>query len=210
MMRLFPALAPAFALALALGGPVHAATYTLGGAGGDLGNSAVFNPTGSGPLATITAGSSGIFNGGVPTIVQTGPGLGVNGSPDFDPFTIDGSPIGSSEFLTVTFGWAVRLLSFGLAGADGNDQYDISINGGPFSNGINALASNSVGQNFVTSFTIRASGTFPIDGLLAGNDEFRLASIQTASVPLPAAAGLLAAALAALGLAGTARRRSAA
>jgi hypothetical protein len=188
----------------AAAGAADAATYTLGGSGGNLGPSAVFTAAG-GPSITITAGASGILNGGTPTLFQSAGGLGVNGSPDLNPGDIDGSPIFSSEFVTVTFGWAVNLLSFGLSGVDPNDNYDISVNGGVFSNGLVAMASNTVGQNYVTSFVLRASGTPFVDGIF-GNDDFQLASIDVASVPLPAAGFLLIAGLGALGVAGARRR----
>jgi hypothetical protein len=185
-------------------GAASAATYNFGGSGENIGESADFNAVG-GPTVTVTAGATGVLNG-PPVLWQTAGGLGVFGPPDTDPTRIDGSPIRSSETVTLTFGWAVRLLSFDLTGTDGNDQYDISINGGNFTNGIDALASNLVDE-IVTTLTIRASGSFFTDGLVFGNDEFRLASVTTTPVPLPAGAGLLALGLAGLGLA--ARRRKA-
>lgn len=203
------ALVAAGLLTLSLAGASQAATYDydLTGLSGNLGTSESFMPSmGSGPGITVSAGATGLFNVS-PTLTGRSSGLGVRGGPlDTEPGQIDGSPFGHSEFLTITFGWAVKLLSFGLGEVDPNDDYQFSINGGKFSDDLAALAINGVGENYVTSFVIRASGSV-LEGPL-GNDNFRLASIQIASVPLPAAAGLLAAALAALGLAGVARRRA--
>lgn len=194
----------ALALSALCAGGAQAATYNLAGGGGNLGPSAGFTATG-GPAMTATAGSDVLSIPLPATLVQSGSGLGVTRFLDSNPTQVDGSPLLTSEYITFSFAWAVNLLGFDLLGVDGNDNYDISINGGSFVNGLTALLSNAVGVNNVTSFTIRASGTAFHDGLL-GNDEFSLKSVNVASVPVPAAGLLL---LGALGGLSALRRRKA-
>jgi len=198
----------AFAAMLLYAGAASAATYDFNASGPSVSQLTNVAPTsGSGPsipTITVTPGASGIFNFGGALITQNANGLGVNGRPDTNPGNIDGFPVFSSEFLTVTFGWAINLISFNLGAVDGNDHFDISINSGAFTNSQTALASNLVGLNNVTSFTVRASGTAFVDGL--GNDDFTLRAIQVAPVPVPAAFGLLAMALGGLGLARRGRK----
>lgn len=182
----------------------QAATYNLAGGAGNLGSSAGFTATG-GPTMTATAGADVLSIPISATLVQSGNGLGVTRFLDSNPTQVDGSPLLTSEYITFSFAWAVKLLSFDLLGVDSNDNYDISINGGSFMNSLTALASNVVGVNNVNFFTVRASGTLFQDGFL-GNDEFSLKSVNVASVPLPAAGLLL---LGALGGLSALRRRKA-
>ena len=171
----------ALALTAVFAGNAQAATYTLSGSGGNLGASAGFTAA-SGPAMTATAGASVPILNGIPaTLVQGANGLGVTRVLDSNPTQIDGAPLLTSEYITFNFAWAVKLLSFDLLGVDNNDNYDISVNGGSFMNGLAALTSNLVGVNNVTSFTLRASGTFGQDGLL-GNDEFSAKAVNVAEV----------------------------
>lgn len=197
--------AAAVALSALLAGGAQAATYNLDGSGGNLGSSSVFTAAG-GPAMSATAGYGIVGLGVTSSLVQGSNGLGVTHVLDTNAGQVDGSPLGTSEYVTFNFGWAVKLLSFGLAGVDGNDNYDISINGGLFTNGLAAAMSNLVGVNYVTSFTVRASGTLFQDGFL-GNDEFSIKSVNVAAVPVPAAGLLL---LGALGGLAALRRRKAA
>lgn len=184
---------------------VSAATYSLGGNGGNLGATEVFSAAGA-PNITVMAGASGLLNFNE-AIFQSPGGLGVVGTPDTQGPQIDGFPVLSAEFLTVTFDWAVNLLAFALADTDngilgvGADQYDISINGQSFSSGLTALATNLVNRNYVKTFTIRASGSFVGD-----LDDFKLSAITVAPVPVPAAGLLLVGALG--GLAALRRRKT--
>lgn len=186
-------------------GTASAATYDFNKSGPSVSQLTNVAPTsGSGPSIDVTPGANGILNFQGALLTQNSNGLGVNGRPDTNPGNIDGFPVWSAEFLTVSFDWAVKLVGFKLGAVDGNDQYDISINGGAFMNGLTALINNSVNVNNVTSFTIRASGTPWVDGL--GNDDFTLSKVEVAPVPVPAAFGLLAMALGGLGLARRGRK----
>ncbi len=161
---------------------------------------------------TVTASVGGILNGSA-TVTQGPDGLGVNGFPDLQPGQIDGSPVFSSEALTVSFtGGTVNLDSYLLGLFDSNDDYTLSVSfaAAPtqtFSFGPTSDNPNDIDLAGVTSFTIRASGQFRFSDGFIGNDDFTLASVSVSAVPLPAGAGLL---LGALGLLGVARRRKAA
>lgn len=198
----------AFASLLIAAGSATAATYDFNTSGPSVTQLTNVAPTsGAGPsipTITVTPGANGILNFAGALVTQNSNGLGVNGRPDTNPGNIDGFPVLSAEFLTVTFGWAVNLVGFKLGAVDGNDHYDISINGGAFVNSLTALLDNAVNINNVTSFTIRASGTPWVDGF--GNDDFTLSQIEVAPVPVPAAFGLLAMALGGLGFARRGRK----
>lgn len=159
---------------------------------------------------TVTPTAIGVGNQGADYVAQSEIGLGVGGvgSPDIgqgDRFRIDGRPGNSLEALTFTFDYAVNLDNFVLSDFEANDDYSYSINGGAFIE--SDLAFNGLDVNNVTSFTLFASGRLFQDGI-TGNDEFGLQSIQVSPVPVPAALGLLGAAVAGLGF--LRRRRSAA
>lgn len=104
----------------------------------------------------------------------------------------------------------MRLVSVTFGNVDNNDQYDIAFDFGSgfgaYTNGILVASNNpSVFGINIVGFRVRASGTFIADGLL-GNDDFTIARIETASVPLPAGGLLLIGALG--GLAALRRRRT--
>lgn len=199
--RLAGAAALAAGLAMATAGGATTINFGTGGNGNAAGGSA-------GALTyTTSCSATGIINYGGCAVTQTADGLGVNGMPDTQPTQIDGFPIFSQETLTITFSWAVNLLDFSLGLLDRNDDLEWAINGGPFTHigpGLNNPI--AVGLNYVTSFSVRASGQIFADGL--GNDDFTLASANVAPVPVPAAGLLLAGAVG--GLAALRRKRKAA
>lgn len=178
--------------------------YSFGGANANFGADEYFAGVGGAPGVTVAAYASGLLNN-VAELTRSAGGLGVKGSPDTQPWEIDGNPVGSNEWVTLTFDWAVNLLSFTLNNTEGDtcvlflcgggDQYDVSINGGSWVNGLTASALNPVGVNYVTSIGIRASGSF-----IGDLDDFKLAGVQVASVPLPAGGLLLGGGLGALAL----------
>lgn len=172
--------------------------------GGDLGASAVFSAEG-GPNVTVWAGSAGVLNDGVATLMQNGNGLGVNGRPDLNPWQLDGAPVGSSEFITVVFAKAVNLVNIRFINVDRNDEFDYSINGQRFVSNVNIGARTptySLSFERVKTLIIRASGSPFVDAL--GNDDFSIAGLEVAAVPLPAGGMLL---LGAVGALATLRRR---
>lgn len=177
------------AILVALGltvGPASAVTLDLTlGAG-------VLNTANPGTSTTVTdAGGSGInltltaFN---PSILATSADLNVNGSgvgvvTQFIPPFVDGSGTidgrGGDEFVFLTFSESVFLqgLTFGSAGA--NDEYDLVVDGSfAFFNDETSSPNAFAGGNSFTGsvFGIRAN---------QNNDDFRLASVTFAAVPLP-------------------------
>ncbi|MCR8725240.1 VPLPA-CTERM sorting domain-containing protein [Frigidibacter sp. ROC022] len=179
----------------AAAGGANAATTTY-----DFGN------PDTGPFSA-SCSVAGIVNANC-SVTQTSNGLGVDGNPDLiDPDQIDGFPVFSAETLTITFNYAVNLVEFTLGLLDGYDDYELSINGGSFSHfGPGVSNPIVVGQNYVSSFSIRASGELKKEDWYVGNDAFTLRSMTVASVPLPAGGLLL---VGALGGLGALRRRKA-
>jgi hypothetical protein len=120
-------------------------------------------PSVSGFNYTVTPSAGGILNGGSVSITQTEDGLGVRANPDTSG-QLDGFPLFSSERLTVTFAYAVRLVDFTLGLVDSNDDVNIYINNvfyakiGP--NLPTSLSESLIALdiNNVTSFAIEAVG----------------------------------------------------
>lgn len=189
------ALAAVAAMTLSVGAAQAATTtYNFAQATPDSGN------------FSLGCDAGGILNYKGCDVTHTSAGYGVDGKPDVfgGPDRIDSQP--GYETLIVTFDWAVRLVEFALGNFEGNDDYDYQINGGVW-NVLQTLNPATVDTNYVTTFAIRASRTGGLrDGDVA-NDEFTLASLTVAPVPVPAAGILLLTALGGLGVA--ARRRKA-
>jgi hypothetical protein len=170
-------------------GVASAATFTFNTVGPQVASL-------GGPGFTITPGSAGLLNSSV-LISQTATGLGVNGNPDTNPGNIDGFPIFSSEFLTVNFHWMVTLKKIALGNVDSNDDVDLFLDNTLIGSYKASVLNSADLDADITSFRIRASGTFLADGL--GNDDFTLSGFTVAPVPLPAAGLMLIGGMAALG-----------
>lgn len=191
-------------LGTALAASAGAATIDFTSSGTGAGGA-----VGGGPLNYSTSAQATLLGFPVSaSVTTTGNGLGIRSFLDTNGNQIDGSPLTASETLTVSFSWAVNLVNFTLGLLDANDDFEIAFNGGSFTH-YNPGQSNPIaGQNNVTSFSIRASGTsLAQDGLL-GNDDFTLKSANVAPVPLPAGGLLLLGAMG--GLAALRRRKAAA
>ncbi len=170
-----------------LAGIFAVATFTAGGASAATVYSFDQAIPDSGPF-TFSCADGGAANGGACSVSHSSFGYGVNGRPDNSSGSgqIDSFPYNSFEILTVNFGWAVKLVSFELGRfntwfLDGDD-YDFRINGGSWTN-FQFANPRIVNQNYVTSFSLRASGW--------QNDDFTLAKMTIAPVPVPAAGLLL-------------------
>lgn len=197
----------ALALAIGLAQGASAATTTIDFSNGETGS---FFSDGT----TYTATAASVLFPRTAAVSVSADGLGVKHLLDSKPSQIDGTPLLTSETLTITFSRAVKLLNFTLGLVDGNDDFEIAYNGGTFA-AVAAGFTNPfvvLGQTYVSSFSIRASGAActgtlrrPVctDGLL-GNDDFTLAKASV--VPLPAAGFML---LAGLGGLAAMRRRKA-
>ncbi|MEM9427113.1 MAG: VPLPA-CTERM sorting domain-containing protein [Pseudomonadota bacterium] len=154
--------------------------------------------TGAGSGVSLSCQALGIFNNGCSVTYNAG-GLGVNGNPDYQPGRIDGSPIFSSERLTLSFAQDMvwNNVTFGHWGA--HDDARIRADGG-LSFQYDGGSVLDLGGYVSSQLTISAYGN-PFDGDCAGfwctrgNDSFTVASIDVAAVPLPASALMLLAGL---------------
>ncbi|CUH41013.1 VPLPA-CTERM protein sorting domain protein [Jannaschia seosinensis] len=183
-----------YALAgLAIGGAASAATI-------DYTNSQT-NPGGP----ALSCDAFGLLNASC-SITYNQAGLGVKGSPDFQPGQIDGSPIGSSERLTFDFGKDTIWNSITFGRWDNNDDALLTFGNGDtltYGPGIGATTL-ALGGVISQTLSVTAKGVFWHDGF--GNDSFTVASIDVAPVPLPAAGWMLIAGLG--GIAAARRRRT--
>ncbi|WP_245624832.1 VPLPA-CTERM sorting domain-containing protein [Jannaschia seosinensis] len=162
-----------------------------------------------GPALSCQVGSvNGIwdFLGTSCSVAYGNAGLGVTATFDPRPTQIDGTLLGRAERLILDFGrdtvW--NSITFGLW--DRNDDVQLSFADGPSFIYGPGTSDNTISLGGIVSraLSITAFGEFPQDGILIGNDEFTVASIDVAPVPLPAAGWML---IAGLGGIATMRRR---
>jgi hypothetical protein len=193
--------AGAAALALFVISASQSSATTINFATGGNGTTAGGSVAG-GLTYTVQATGTGYLNQNGSVASQTVNGLGVNGMPDSQPTLIDNSP--GSEMLTITFSWAVKLVNISLGFLDSLDNVYIATNNTPEGHyGPGLTNPVSIGENYVTWFTIRAK---EVGARVYGTDRFTLASANVAAVPVPAAGFLLMGALG--GLAALRRRKT--
>lgn len=161
-----------------------------------------------GILATATAGHYRDFPNpdtilcyDCKTVTHTNSGgLGVD-SHWFDSDQIDGSI--HNDLVTLTFDREVRFSAVNFSSWDASDSFDLFVDGTL----VSPEERSADGAGFYSLAGILGSSiSFGADaGLLAGFDSFRVASLEVAPVPVPAAGFLL---LAGLGGLATLRRRA--
>ncbi len=153
--------------------------------------------TGAAQGVSTSCEALGIFNSSC-SVTYNNAGLGVDGNPDLQPGQIDGSPIFSSERLTLSFGHDVRWNNIKFGKWDNNDDARIEADGGL--SFIYDGNSSLLGLNgYISSqLTVVAYGNIANDCTffcLGGNDSFPVKSIDVQAVPVPAAGFLLLAGL---------------
>lgn len=178
-------LAAAFAVASVVGaGTASAAVISFQG-----------GATGAGSGVSLSCQALGILNSGC-SVTYNGAGLGVNGFPDTQPGQIDGSPIFSSERLTLSFAQDMVWNNVRFGRWDSNDDARISADGGLSFQYTGNSSTVNLGGYVSSQLTISAYGN-PLGGDCAGffcsrgNDSFTVRSIDVDPVPLPAAGFLL-------------------
>lgn len=211
----------AAALVLALGASsASAATFDFTGpllplGGTDLGNSASFNDTTATYSLTATALNTAISP--LPDVNQNVAGLGVK-SGTLDIGQLDN--IGLNEALVFDFGTSASLTSITLSLASSFDDYRIfgsndgsvaSCNTAACVNGVSSLLASGQGVGIEGTVNVGLSGTYRYliastkDSAPFRADGYRVAGLDVAPVPLPAAGLMLVAGLG--GLAAARRRR---
>ena len=193
----------ASALALSAGA-AHAAVIDFTGSG-----------TGAGSGVSLSCDAFGILNYGGCSVTYNNSGLGVNGSPDTQPGQIDGSPIFSSERLTLSFGQDMVWNNITFGRWDSNDDARLTAGDGTTYQYTGNGNSVDLGGYVSNQLTIAAYGNISNDCvffgcfLLAGDDSFTVASIDVSAVPLPASLPLVLGGLGMLGWTSRKRKKAA-
>lgn len=173
--------AAAFAVATALGaGSASASVIDFTGWG-----------TGAGSGVSLSCDASGTR---YCSVTRTYSGLGITRPHDSNPGQIDGSPVGTSETLTISFDHEVAWNNVRFGRWDHNDDATVRADGG-FSTWFTHNSGLLNLDGYVSrSLTITAYGSNGDRGCRFcsyGNDNFTVASIDVEAVPLPAAGFLL-------------------
>ncbi|MCU4653348.1 VPLPA-CTERM sorting domain-containing protein [Roseibacterium sp. SDUM158016] len=159
--------------------------------------------TGAGSGVSLSCDAFGIFNSGC-SVTYNNAGLGVNGNPDTQPDQIDGSPIFSSERITLSFAQDMRWNNITFGRWDRNDDARLEADNGLSVQYTGNSPVVDLGGYVSSRLTVIAYGDIRNDCTflcLGGNDSFTVASIDVAPVPLPAAGWLLLAGIGGLAVA---------
>lgn len=200
------------ALGLGTGTAAVAATFDL--TGKPESTSRAFTDTVDGIGLTVTPArffdptNSIIGPGGNDVVTRNANGMGIDRG-FLDPPELNGA----TELLLLTFDQEVFFDSLTFGEVDGDDDFDLAIDGTFVLEDVNILASNP----FLFSLALPGArgttlgiGADTFGGIFGGGDDFRVAEISVSAVPLPAGILLLLTGVGGLALVGRRRKGAAA
>lgn len=154
---------------------------------------------GSGAGASLSCSVTGLGNIGGCSVTLNSGGLGVQGGVvDTQGGQLDGFAVfpGATESITISFGRSVKWSNITFGHWDRGDDALLQADSGPAVSYGGNNPSFDLPDIVSSSLTITAEdGDFSFFGIPAGRDDFTIASVTVAPVPLPAAGFMLLAGL---------------